>query len=187
MKKRTRLLGAATALCFAATMGAGPAMAAPGGGSSAASVAPASTHEATTVPVDGVLDDGREFTGTLSNLEATVVDDVVNLSGTLTGTANGEQITQEFTAPLTELTTPDSQPGGCQVLFLDLGPIFLDVLGLQVDLSPIELDITAVPGAGNLLGNLVCAVAGLFDAPGDPVNAITGLLNRILDGLGLAA
>ncbi|MGC0273690.1 hypothetical protein ACO0LV_11940 [Pseudactinotalea sp. Z1739] len=70
---------------------------------------------------------------------------------------------------------------------MDLGPIFLDVLGLQVDLSPIELDITAVPGAGNLLGNLLCAVVGLFDSPGNPVNAITNLLNRILGGLGLAA
>lgn len=187
MKKRTRLLGAATALCFAATMGAGPAMAVPGGGSSAASVAPASTHDVATVPVEGVLEDGSEFAGSLSDLEATVVDNVVHLSGTLTGTVNGEEISQEFTAPITALSTPDSQPGGCQILFLDLGPIFLDVLGLQVDLSPIELDITAVPGAGNLLGNLLCAVAGLFDGPGNPVNAITGLLNRILDSLDLAA
>ncbi|MGC0250285.1 hypothetical protein [Pseudactinotalea sp. Z1748] len=145
------------------------------------------SHDTATVPVVGELADGTAFEGTLSNLTATAVDGVVNLSGTLTGMAGDTEITQDFTAPITELATPDSQPGGCQILFLDLGPIFLDVLGLQVDLSPIELDITAVPGAGNLLGNLLCAVVGLFDSPGNPVNAITNLLNRILDGLGLAA
>jgi hypothetical protein len=79
--------------------------------------------------------------------------------------------------------------GGCQILFLDLGPLFIDLLGLQVDLSQIELDITAVPGAGNLLGNLLCAVAGLLDGPGLLGNlgqSVERLLNQItgiLDGL----
>lgn len=187
MKTRTRLLGAATALCFVTTMGAGTAFAAPGGSAAPAAVAPMSSHEAATVPVEGVLADGTAFTGTISALTAEVVGGVVNLSGTLTGMAGDTPVTQDFTVPITELATPDSQPGGCQILFLDLGPIFLDVLGLQVDLSQIVLDITAVPGAGNLLGNLLCAVAGLFDGPGNPVNAITNLLNRLLDGLGLAA
>ncbi len=57
----------------------------------------------------------------------------------------------------------DTDPGECPILTLDVGPIFLDLLGLQVDLSRIELDITAVAGEGNLLGNLLCAVAGLLD------------------------
>ena len=46
------------------------------------------------------------------------------------------------------------------------------------------LDVTAVPGAGNLLGNLLCAVAGLLDRNG-PLTGIAGLLNRLLTGLGL--
>jgi hypothetical protein len=35
-----------------------------------------------------------------------------------------------------------------------------------VNLSEIVLDITAQAGAGNLLGNLLCSVAGLLDSPG---------------------
>ncbi len=66
-----------------------------------------------------------------------------------------------------------------RILFLDLGPIFLDVLGLVVDLSAITLDIHAVPGAGNLLGNLLCAVAGLLDG-GLFTGGLAGLLDRLL-------
>jgi hypothetical protein len=58
---------------------------------------------------------------------------------------------------------------------LDIGPIFLDLLGLQVDLSEIVLDITAVPGPGNLLGNLLCSVAGLLD------NGLSGTLQGLID------
>lgn len=72
----------------------------------------------------------------------------------------------------------------CSVLTLNLGPLHLDLLGLVVDLAPVNLNITAVPGADNLLGNLLCAVAGLLDN-GGPVQGISGLLNRILTGLGL--
>ncbi|WP_331234966.1 hypothetical protein [Natronorarus salvus] len=57
----------------------------------------------------------------------------------------------------------DPEEGECPILTLDVGPIFLDLLGLQVDLSRIELDITAVAGEGNLLGNLLCAVANLLN------------------------
>jgi hypothetical protein len=64
----------------------------------------------------------------------------------------------------------------CGILHLDLGPLTLDLLGLQIDLSRIVLDITAEAGAGNLLGNLLCAVAGLLDNPG----GLAKLLNQIL-------
>jgi hypothetical protein len=47
-------------------------------------------------------------------------------------------------------------------------------------LSRIVLDITAESGAGNLLGNLLCAVAGLLDNP----SGLARRLNRILDILG---
>jgi len=57
----------------------------------------------------------------------------------------------------------EDDPEECPILFLDVGPIFLDLLGLQVDVSQIVIDITAVAGEGNLLGNLLCAVAGLLD------------------------
>jgi uncharacterized membrane protein YoaK (UPF0700 family) len=46
----------------------------------------------------------------------------------------------------------------------------------------VVLNITAVPGAGNLLGNLLCAVAGLLDGTGLPTlnEILANLLNSIL-------
>ena len=45
-----------------------------------------------------------------------------------------------------------------------------------------HLNITAVPGAGELLGNLLCAVAGLLDSGqlGNLGTVLTNLLNAIL-------
>ena len=68
----------------------------------------------------------------------------------------------------------------CAILHLDLGPLTLNLLGLQVDLSRVVLDITAIPGAGNLLGNLLCAVANLLNNP----SGLAQLLNAILNLLG---
>ncbi|WP_238384622.1 ABC transporter substrate-binding protein [Segeticoccus rhizosphaerae] len=128
----------------------------------------------------GTLQDGSTFTGQLSNLSTSVVNGVLQLSGTITGTGLPTAGTT-FTAPIQDLTAAGT---GCSVLDLDLGPLHLDLLGLVVDLAPVHLDITAVPGAGNLLGNLVCAVAGLLDQNG-PLTGVSALLNRLLTGLGL--
>jgi hypothetical protein len=53
--------------------------------------------------------------------------------------------------------------GSCQILFLQLGPIFLDVLGLVVETNQIEVDVRAERGSGNLLGNLLCAIVNLLN------------------------
>ena len=63
-------------------------------------------------------------------------------------------------------TAPPRPPrGSCDLLVLNLvlGPLDLNLLGLVVHLNQVVLDIIAVTGAGNLLGNLLCAVAGLLD------------------------
>jgi hypothetical protein len=75
----------------------------------------------------------------------------------------------------------------CEILDLDIGPIHLDVLGLVVDLSAIHLDIVAESGSGNLLGNLLCALAGLLNGPnlGGLLGAIQNLLDQINAILGL--
>ena len=74
----------------------------------------------------------------------------------------------------------------CDVLRLVLGPLDLDLLGLQVRLDKVVLNIVAQSGAGKLLGNLLCAVAGLLDGGLNGVlGRITNLLNRILAQLGL--
>ena len=64
-----------------------------------------------------------------------------------------------------------AQGGTCDILNLVLGPLDLNLLGLEVHLDRVVLDIVARTGAGNLLGNLLCAVAGLLDG--------TGLLNEL--------
>ncbi|MCH7660792.1 MAG: carboxypeptidase regulatory-like domain-containing protein, partial [Euryarchaeota archaeon] len=63
---------------------------------------------------------------------------------------------------------------GSTVLYLDLEGLFLDLLGLEVDLHEVVLDIRAITGEGNLLGNLLSAVAGLLDS-------LSGVLNRLLN------
>jgi len=68
---------------------------------------------------------------------------------------------------------------GCDILNLELGAIHLDLLGLVIDLSQVNLDIVAEPGPGNLLGNLLCAVAGLLDDSPLDLGGLTGLLEQI--------
>jgi hypothetical protein len=53
----------------------------------------------------------------------------------------------------------------CAILHLELGPLDLTLLGLNVVLDncangPVTVDITAVTGRGNLLGNLLCELLG---------------------------
>ena len=54
-------------------------------------------------------------------------------------------------------------------------------LGLRVALDPVVLLVEAVPGAGALLGNLLCAVAGLLD--GGLGGALGGLLGNLLTAI----
>ena len=70
----------------------------------------------------------------------------------------------------------------CPILDLDIGPIFLNLLGLVIDLSEINLNIFALPGPGALLGNLLCALVGLLDdfaLGGGLRNLLRDILNLI--------
>ena len=107
--------------------------------------------------------------GTLEGV-CTAADPVV---GTVTETVN--QVVQ---LPVTPGATAT-----CEVLDLTLGPLHLDLLGLVVDLNQVHLQITAEQGPGNLLGNLLCAIAGLLDG-NSPTQGLAQLLNRILAILG---
>ena len=72
----------------------------------------------------------------------------------------------------------------CDILHLVLAPLDLDLLGLRVHLDRVVLDIVAATGAGNLLGNLLCAVTGLLDGGLQGVlGRLVNLLNRILGAL----
>jgi hypothetical protein len=75
--------------------------------------------------------------------------------------------------------------GTCQVLKLILGPLHLDLLGLNVDLygknkqSPVTVTIAALPGHG-LLGDVLCSLAG-----GANITSLAALQN-VLRGLGVS-
>jgi hypothetical protein len=137
----------------------------------------------TNIPVTGDLlgEDGGTFEGLLSITGFAFQDGQLLVSGVLEGTATQNGIVTEITQTFTDVAAGllgGGQQGQCQILFLDIGPIFLDLLGLQVDLSQIILDITAVTGPGRLLGNLLCALVGLLDGDG-PLAGINNLLRNI--------
>ena len=151
----------------------------------------------TQIPVTGATATGDTFAGTFT-LQRFATDDAGKLVavGTIAGAltdASGHALGSGFHTvafPVvvngggaqTAVITP--QAVSCPILHLDLGPLSLNLLGLQVNLSRIVLDITAVPGAGNLLGNLLCSVANLLNNP----SGLAQLLNQILailQGLGL--
>jgi len=60
-----------------------------------------------------------------------------------------------------------------------------------VTTNQIVVDIVAQPGPGNLLGNLLCAVANLLNPNGGIIagllNQVVALLNQILTQLGAVA
>ena len=146
----------------------------------------AATTTATPVsaPVTGAISGGGTFTGRLSNIVFSNVNGVLtatgNLSGTLTNAAG--QTIGTVSNLLVSLTA--TAAGTCQILSLTLGPLDLNLLGLMVHLNQVVLNITAQSGPGNLLGNLLCAVAHLLDSNGS-VTALANLLNNILGQLGL--
>ena len=137
------------------------------------------------IPIVG--NNGTNAVATITNFR--IVDGVLTAVGTVTGQVTtlvgGVPLTTTVTnAPFTAPIDILQQAGTCRILDLVLGPLHLDLLGLVVDLNQVNLDITAVPGPGNLLGNLLCAVAGLLDGGnGGAAANLLNILNRILGSL----
>jgi hypothetical protein len=138
------------------------------------------------VPVSGAITStlnpllNGTFQGTANITSFAVQNGVLTAVGTIAGNvvnAAGQIVSSfaaNFSAPVT------TTQAACNVLGLTLGPLHLDLLGLVVDLNQVVLNITAQPGPGNLLGNLLCSVAGLLNNPGATTTAVANLLNRIL-------
>ena len=143
----------------------------------------------TAVPVTGTLADTTgAVVGTFDVQNFVSQDGTLQAVGTFTGSVtdsagNITQGTEQLAIPV-DLA---QSTGSCQILDLVLGPLDLDLLGLQVHLDTVHLNITAQSGPGELIGNLLCAVAGLLDG-GLPLNTILGqiavLLNQLLAILG---
>jgi hypothetical protein len=73
------------------------------------------------------------------------------------------------------------------ILHLAVGPVDLNLLGLVVHLDdcddgPVTVDITAVPGPGNLLGNLLANLSHLLDSNA-AAPAVANALNRVANAI----
>ena len=137
------------------------------------------------VPVTGTFTDalggtGR-FVGTFTVQRFAQDNNQIAAVGTLTGTLTDSvgTVLGSIVRTVSLILNSAATQASCEILHLELGPLDLNLLGLVVHLDRVVLDITAVPGAGNLLGNLLCAVANLLNA-GGPLSQIINLLNQIL-------
>ena len=181
MKLTTKLCAAGATLATTAALGLVPAVSASAAPTAApTAAAAASTPQATaSSTINQTIAGVGTFVGSFSPTGFTNQNGQLGVTGLVTGTLTtltGQQV------PVSQTVTTTVQnataAGSCDILNLVLGPLHLNVLGLNVDLNQVVLNITGQTGAGNLLGNLLCAVAGLLDGTG--INGLASLLNRLL-------
>jgi hypothetical protein len=147
------------------------------------------------IPVSGKAANGKPFTGQYNVSQFVTRAGKTYAIGTLTGHVGNRSVKRSNVA--IPVSMGSAAPAGagkvaspaaaCPVLNLVLGPLHLNLLGLHVDLNQVVLDITAQSGPGNLLGNLLCSVAGLLDNPALPTQQLTGLLNILQQLLNVPA
>lgn len=151
--------------------------------------APAVTSAAVTVPVTLSVN-GGSLSGTFSVKKFQNINGSLFAVGTLSTTYNNQTGFTSVAVPVAKVNgvptqsaassvTSAADPAACPVLTLVLGPLNLNVLGLNVTLNQVTLNITAIPGAGNLLGNLLCDVAGLLDSG----SGLSGILDEVVSVL----
>jgi hypothetical protein len=151
------------------------------------------------LPVTGVAKNGSKFTGTYGIQRFVVRRGKVVSVGTLKGRLRGRRVSRNnviMPAGLTGASGARAAQATCPVLHLVLGPINLNLLGLQVKLGggtqanqEIVLDITAQQGGG-LLGDLLCGVSNLLNPTGvlgqlnGQLQQLSATLNSLLSLLG---
>ena len=140
----------------------------------------------------GTASDGSKVTGDFTPLRFVKKDGKQQVKGLVQGVVTHADGSKETFAALrtlnvkkingkslSGLTAKSTQSlAACDILHLVLGPLDLDLLGLQIHLDKIVLDIVAATGAGNLLGNLLCAITGILD--GGPLAGLLAQLNDLL-------
>jgi hypothetical protein len=140
--------------------------------------------------ISNLLNNGIPLGTILDNLGA-------NLNDVLTGLTNVLDNVFDRLTDATALVGVSGTGGGadafnntCDILNLAIGPIDLNLLGLEVHLDnchngPVTLDITAEEGPGNLLGNLLCGLSNLLNNQGPPrqINALLRQIRDVINGL----
>ena len=156
-----------------------------------AAQAVASSDAALSGPVQGTYD-GKPFRAIVSVTQFVVRDGTLHAAARLGGVVGDlaeatVDALESQTLHLPVIVGPTVRPqvvimadGGagadaglgtiCDVLYLRLGALNLDVLGLALKLETVTLDIHGQAGSGNLVGNLLCTVASLLD----PTSALGG-------------
>jgi hypothetical protein len=137
---------------------------------------------------------GKKFTGTYTISRFTQSGGKVYAVGTLKGKLKGRTVRKSNVRIPATLARhpaagasqvglpPNPTPGACQILDLTLEPINLNLLGLHLVTSRIEVLLEAIPGAGNLLGNLLCGITGILD-PQAATPASPSVLAQVLSAL----
>ena len=182
---RIRMAAFAVLMVCAVSLGAA--------GTASAAQQPAETPLTQTVNVTGT----KGFKGTLAIDRFAARNGKMVAIGTLKGTMRKNGKTKRVkartvTLPASVVGAGDGSgakaaqvppiPGACQILNLVLGPITLNLLGLVVRTNQINLRIDAVPGAGNLLGNLLCSITNLLN-PGSGLGPLTTAINQLTAAL----
>lgn len=132
--------------------------------------------------VEGTSPGGGTFSGTVlierivSNAGST---QLLRVNGVISGTVT-DALGNTHVVESTDFSTLASfvTQGACGILFLDIGPIELNLLGLVVDVSELEVNVAAIPNDG-LLGELLCSLAGLLDT-GGVIGHTLAQINKIL-------
>jgi hypothetical protein len=151
---------------------------APSATSAPAARTPTHATQFASVPVSGTTASGGTFRGTMQITRFASSGANVSAVGTISGAvknAAGDVVKTVLNAPAQLPITAANAT--CKILHLELGPLDLDLLGLHVHLDKVVLDITASRGPGELLGNLLCALAHLLD--GGPPSVVSQLLTAV--------
>jgi hypothetical protein len=151
-------------------------------------LAPAAAHAQTATPLTQkvAVTGSKGFKGTYTIDRFIAKGGKLYSVGTLTGKAKGsKKVTRTDVRMPATMGNGASKaqvppiPGACQVLNLVLGPINLNLLGLSVRTNQINLRIDAVPGAGNLLGNLLCGITNALNPATTPLSQLAQILSAL--------
>jgi hypothetical protein len=139
------------------------------------------------VKVTGTAKNGKKLKATYTISRFIAKGNQTEAVGTLKGTIGRTHFTKRNVklpvAPDTG-SASSAQAASCQILDLVINPITLNLLGLRVHTDTIHLNITAIPGAGNLLGNLLCGIVGILNPTGTGMGGLTpAQLAQLLNAL----
>lgn len=142
--------------------------------------------------VSSVTENGQAVEGVFTITQFVEENGQIVAHGSFKGKVDGKPSkTDDAFAPVTGMSMTDPtggqmsiaavdpvDPGECNVLYLELGPLTLNLLGLEVELpNPLIINIDADP-SGGLLGQLLCSLAG-----GPTGGGLLDILNGLLGGL----